>query len=141
MTQSETDLKALMQKAYSIARVHLLTQKRKSARRNPTGWSCLYRGPAGLKCAVGCLIPDELYDEDFEHTSAVRRPVLDVVLRGLGVKIFDSELQDYILANRSGDLGRFVYFLDALQAVHDRHAPEEWETCLNRLAIQFGITQ
>lgn len=22
---------------------------------------CLYRGPNGLKCAIGCLIPDEMY--------------------------------------------------------------------------------
>jgi len=26
--------------------------------------ACLYRSPDGLKCAVGCLIPDDLYDED-----------------------------------------------------------------------------
>ncbi len=27
---------------------------------------CLYRGPGGSKCAVGCLIPDEMYKTGFE---------------------------------------------------------------------------
>ena len=27
---------------------------------------CLYRGPNGTKCAVGALIPDELYKEEIE---------------------------------------------------------------------------
>lgn len=27
---------------------------------------CLYRGPANTTCAVGCLIPDDLYDPDME---------------------------------------------------------------------------
>ncbi len=29
--------------------------------------SCLYRGPGTKKCAVGLLIPDELYDREMEH--------------------------------------------------------------------------
>lgn len=29
---------------------------------------CLYRGPGGTSCAIGCLMPDELYDADkMEH--------------------------------------------------------------------------
>lgn len=28
---------------------------------------CLYRGPNGTKCAVGCLIPDDRYDPAMEH--------------------------------------------------------------------------
>lgn len=31
---------------------------------------CLYRGPNGTKCAVGCLIPDEDYDPTMENRSA-----------------------------------------------------------------------
>lgn len=34
------------------------------------GFKCFYRGPNGTKCAVGCLIPDELYDEAMEGRSA-----------------------------------------------------------------------
>jgi hypothetical protein len=32
---------------------------------------CLYRGPNGTKCAVGCLIPDELYDPVMESMPVV----------------------------------------------------------------------
>ena len=27
---------------------------------------CVYRGPEGTKCAVGCLIPDDVYNADME---------------------------------------------------------------------------
>lgn len=30
---------------------------------------CLYRAPGGSKCAVGALIPDELYDHSAEDTT------------------------------------------------------------------------
>lgn len=30
---------------------------------------CLYRGPNGTMCAVGCLIPDDKYTYDMEHKS------------------------------------------------------------------------
>jgi hypothetical protein len=31
--------------------------------------SCLYRGPAGAMCGVGCFIPDELYNKNMENKS------------------------------------------------------------------------
>jgi hypothetical protein len=37
---------------------HLATQRKVSGK---PGYSCLYRSPNGCKCAVGLLIPDELY--------------------------------------------------------------------------------
>lgn len=45
---------------------HLINQKQKSVKEgNKT--NCLYRGPNGLKCAVGCLIPDDVYEEYMEE--------------------------------------------------------------------------
>jgi len=35
---------------------------------------CFYRGPGGLRCAVGCVIPDKLY-----HTDMEGRDVRDLV--------------------------------------------------------------
>ncbi len=32
---------------------------------------CAYRTPDGNKCAIGCLIPDELYEKDMEGKIAV----------------------------------------------------------------------
>lgn len=35
------------------------------------GDQCLYRGPGGAKCAVGVLIPDDLYDPEMENVGTV----------------------------------------------------------------------
>jgi len=35
-----------------------------------TQGTCVYRGDNGRMCAVGCLIPDELYSGDLERTSS-----------------------------------------------------------------------
>jgi len=45
---------------------HLLTQNAKSIEAFERNAKCLYRGPNGMKCVAGCLIPDELYSENFE---------------------------------------------------------------------------
>ena len=33
--------------------------------------TCVYRAPNGLKCAVGCLIPDDEYSKDMEGNYVV----------------------------------------------------------------------
>ncbi len=45
---------------------HLAAQKVRCA--NEKG-ECLYRGPKGRKCAIGCLIPDEVYEPRMERLS------------------------------------------------------------------------
>jgi hypothetical protein len=42
---------------------HLRTQGKQAKN---TSDDCVYRRPNGLMCAVGCLIPDELYDPALE---------------------------------------------------------------------------
>ena len=44
---------------------HLATQRKASGK---PGYSCLYRSPDGCKCAVGALIPDDLYIRVIEDT-------------------------------------------------------------------------
>lgn len=34
------------------------------------GAQCMYRAPDGNQCLVGCFIPDNLYEEDFEGEHA-----------------------------------------------------------------------
>ena len=46
---------------------HLITQGVRSV--SEDGLGCLYRGPNNLMCAVGCLIPVEVYSEKFEGFS------------------------------------------------------------------------
>jgi len=56
---------------------------------NSSGDFCMYRGPDGLKCIVGHMIPDDLYTEDMEDRGPDTlevRPVLE--------QIFDSVLSE-----------------------------------------------
>lgn len=48
---------------------HLTQQKAQS--KVPGGDYCAYRGVGGLMCAVGCLIPDELYIIGIENLPVV----------------------------------------------------------------------
>jgi hypothetical protein len=51
---------------------HLFTQGCRSVELDEdTDTACLYRGPEGRMCAVGVLIPDELYNTDMEFQNAV----------------------------------------------------------------------
>lgn len=78
---------------------------------------CLYRGADGRKCAVGCLIPDELYTPAVEG-EAVDGPYMKDLLREIGVR------QDLALG---------------LQQVHDRFPVCRWEWALERLAVRYGL--
>lgn len=59
------------QEIFERAIDHLLAQKQKSVQgkeEQPAEMICRYRTSEGLKCAVGCLISDELYDAHIEGT-------------------------------------------------------------------------
>ena len=85
------------QEVFDIVVNHLVTQRRPAY----TGLSgCMYRAPDGLRCAVGVLIPDNLYDPEFERDTA------DSVIR----KLFNEDLADW---------REHRELLLALQAVHD----------------------
>lgn len=47
-------------------RDHLIKQEQQSSYASGI---CLYRGPNGLMCAVGALIHDEFYNQEFENNS------------------------------------------------------------------------
>jgi hypothetical protein len=64
------------------------------------GTGCLYRGPDGKKCAIGHLIPDELYDPDMEG-------------RGMSIHAFTKFAA--ILGWNESD----IKFLSGLQETHD----------------------
>ena len=80
---------------------------------------CLYRGPDGLRCAVGTLIPDVEYQGGFDDG----RLVLDAVqacvpsLAGVSTRL-----------------------LSALQNVHDQEKPSEWRAWFLGVAVDFGLT-
>lgn len=85
------------QEIFNLVVEHLFSQGRPAYDGNR---GCMYRTHDGLRCAVGVLIPDDLYDPAFE-TNEVR-----VVIQ----ELFDTDLADW---REHKDL------LIALQLAHD----------------------
>lgn len=54
------------EEVFEYIRHHLLTQMQQS--KNDKG-ACFYKNEQGLKCAAGCLIPDDMYNSNFEYKS------------------------------------------------------------------------
>lgn len=85
---------------------HLKTQKKRAARYEDDGEVfCMYRTPGGLKCAVGCLISDEFYEEELEGKTCKSSPVLHA-LKLSGVPVGNS---------------RLICFLNGAQIAHDEN--------------------
>lgn len=97
------------QEIFDKVAIHLLTQKTQSIEFG----SCLYRGPGGLKCAAGCLIPDSIYNHGMEGRSA-----LTVFSTTPGL--------DYSVEH--------AQFIDDLQFIHDYSRPECWKDKLEIIA-------
>lgn len=51
------------QEVFDFITAHLLKQGKRSVNENGT---CVYRGPKGLMCAVGCIMSDDEYESQFE---------------------------------------------------------------------------
>ena len=67
---------------------HLFKQKRQAFTRPAPGvvfTGCAYRTPDKLKCAIGCLIPDELYDPSLE--GATMASIAEGARRDFGIPI------------------------------------------------------
>ena len=58
------------QQAFDLVIQHLWRQNRTSRRRWPGSEGCAYRGGDATKCAIGTLIPDDLYRDDMEGLSS-----------------------------------------------------------------------
>lgn len=98
---------------------------RRQGVRSVDGHRCLYRGPDGTSCAVGCLIPDELYDPSMEG-------------QGVGSLIYDAEHPKTVQRLLGPRL-----LLEELQNLHDEYMREGWndecETEAQRIADKFGL--
>lgn len=98
---------------------HLLTQNEKSTKVISGIEICAYRGNNGLMCAVGCLIPDEIYNEDIEGLRAVN--VIEKYMCNYPTYLFYSR------------------FLEELQYVHDSMSVDLWKDELISLAKKEGL--
>lgn len=110
------------QEVFDRVAAHLLKQgKRASLNGTKYGTNCAYRGVDGTKCAIGCLISDEYYKEEFEGKGI--GAVADAVERSLGV-VLDKEDQNV---------------LDDMQFIHDNRAPASWAKRLKFVAKKYGL--
>lgn len=97
---------------------HLIRQNVRSVTEDGT---CMYRGPNGLRCAIGCLIPDEKYHEDFEESTVSSE---DRIRKAAGV--------------RRGDE---LFLAQDLQFIHDSSISGiEWPYRLRTVARKFNLS-
>lgn len=100
---------------FNKVKEHLLTQNEKSYQ----GDYCMYRAENGLKCAVGCLIKDEYYNETLEGKPLLVDTVSEAVAKSLG-------LGKVLPLNMFNMLSR-------LQDIHDNYDNNEWLVQINKL--------
>ena len=111
-------MKITEQEAFDRMVNHLRKQGKKSV--HEITRTCLYRHPDGLKCAVGALIPDELYKPDFETRTASDVFKLSTHLNSLFVHDI------YLL-------------LDRMQEIHDFAEPHHWEERFKEVAEEYYL--
>jgi hypothetical protein len=94
---------------------HLLTQGRWA---QDDDGDCMYLNEWGLRCAIGCLIPEGIYKPHMEHMTPCGL-VADGIVDPLGMT---------------------VKMLNKLQQIHDRFEPKTWRRKLRYFATQNGFT-
>lgn len=105
------------QETFNTVVAHLRQQGRQAV--NSGGRQCQYRGEDGLKCAAGCLIPDEDYRKDFEGRGVMTNTEIATLIRRLG---HDVEL------------------VSSLQDIHDDdRGPACWESHFVTTAARFNL--
>jgi hypothetical protein len=104
------------QETFDIVARHLLTQGCKSYGDYEYGLS-MYRNLDGMKCAVGALIPDDMYDLGIEGLRADKPAISRILLK----------------------LGHNVALCRELQIIHDHFCTMEWHDKLRLLAEQHGL--
>ena len=92
---------------------------------------CAYKNAVGLKCAVGCLIPDELYVPEIE--GAAMGYMLEFA-EGTEARRALKKILDEI-----GILPEQYDLLSALQAMHDNKDPVYWEEVGAEVAEKYGL--
>lgn len=132
------------QDVFNKVSTHLLKQKEVAS--NMRG--CAYRGikrneitdPDGnlsfvdvcLKCAVGCLIPDSIYEPRMEGRG------VDWLLKEYPK--FKEQFQCEVIWNKGYVYDDSKDILTALQYVHDCRKVQEWKQELSAVAVVFGVS-
>lgn len=101
------------QQVFDHVATHLLTQNKRSTNKNR---DCLYKSPEGLKCAAGCIIADDEYNEKME----------DVVWR--------------MLVRREVVPEAHMELISDLQYCHDDYEPRIWKRKLKEIAKYHNLS-
>lgn len=112
------------QETFDIIVAHLRQQNAKAKLPNPKDSyfnNCAYRGENGLKCAAGCLIPDELYKPEFEKINLI---------------YFDNQKSP--LGEIIESLGHDLHLVSDLQKVHDNKDVSNWEVYFEKVAEKYS---
>lgn len=89
---------------------HLLKQGKRCVLDNTDTSACMYRNDEGLKCAAGCLIPDDQYTPELEGKS--------------WTSLARENLVSY----------NCVMLINDLQSIHDVCEPKDWLLELHEFA-------
>ena len=107
---------------FNYVKEHLLKQNEKSV--DPWSLSCHYRSQKEdgkvLMCAVGCLMDDRFYIEEFENSSPNDLRVRQAV---------ESSINNWAYN---------VSLLSELQNIHDEYEPDQWSLKLEYLESYFN---
>jgi hypothetical protein len=87
---------------------NIVKERAKNPAKSEDSKRCLYRGQNGLKCFVGELIPDEVYNPGFESDSICM----------LWFK-YEHNLNTLFTTQQ-------IDLLEELQRIHDREDPTSW---------------
>ena len=105
------------QEVFDTVATHLMTQRERAS----LNGQCQYKDPEGLKCAVGCLIPDDVYSPQME---------------GKSVRVLLASSPGIMLR----PLAAHLNMLSSLQDVHDRVHVSHWSRRLFRIAETYGLS-
>jgi hypothetical protein len=105
------------QEVFDIVAVHMLRQNKRSiCRINRKSYiGCAYRGDNGLKCAAGCLIPDEIYNHHFES------------------------IPWRLLVDNHDFPHNHARLITKLQYIHDHYDPKNWRNQLLDVAFCYSL--
>ena len=105
-----------LQQVFDKVSNHLLTQNAKSVEDG----ECAYYSSNGTKCAIGCLIPENLYEESMEG-NGVSANYVHSALHPISVK---GDMHDMLVD---------------LQIMHDNQEPYLWPNALFNLANCYKL--
>lgn len=124
------------QELFDAAALHLLCQGAKSTGVVDGIEACMLHSTAGLRCSIGCLIPDHIYTTTLEGSS-----VLDILAAAGGSnKMADRDVR--LNARQARFFSEWLPHGDLLyelQCTHDAFPVEEWLSRLKRIAVKHSL--